>query len=159
MKKLTIILAIVVLLGANMISAQPSRNGKEGKERNKFKQNLNLTSEQEEKVSSERIRFQKVGLDYRTKIQKYHLDIKELMLSNKFDEQKFLKLNEEIIKTETELKMERTKHWLSIYKMLDSEQQKSWVKNFGNMRNDYREGMKQKSCCDGNKRMKRERAN
>ncbi len=81
------------------------------------------------------------------------------MLSNKFDEQKFLKLNEEIIKTETELKMERTKHWLNIYKMLDSEQQKSWVKNFGNMRKDYREGMKQKSRCDGNKRMKRERIN
>ncbi|MBX3007584.1 MAG: periplasmic heavy metal sensor [Melioribacteraceae bacterium] len=159
MKKLTFILTIVFLLGPNLLSAQPSHRGKDNQERNNFRQILNLTSEQEVKMNSEKIRFQKQILDYRNKIQNYRLDIKEMMLGNQFDEQKFLKLNEDILKTETELKMERNKHWLNVYKMLDSDQQKSWIKNYGNLKKHLREGIAQKDCCKGNKRMKRESKN
>lgn len=159
MKKLTFILSIVILLGTSMMNAQPSHRGQDGKERNKMKQNLNLTSEQEVKINGEKIRFQKLSIDYRNKIQKIQLDIKEMMQSNQFDEQKFLKLNEDILKTETELKMERTKHWLNVYKMLDSDQQKSWIKNYAIVRKNIRERNEHKACCEGNRKMRRERLN
>mgnify|MGYP000280095425 CR=1 FL=1 len=124
-----IILMIITVFITSSIFAEID-NFENSPRKEKIAKYLNLTAEQEKKIDELNYNMKKVAIDLRSKIQKNRLELKKLIDDGNIDEKKILQLIDENNKLQGELKSNRMKNWLDIYKVLDKEQQQKWFKAF-----------------------------
>lgn len=125
-----IVFIIILALAANSF-AQPEK-WKSHFPKEKFAKFLNLTEEQEKKIEDLKYNLNKSVIDIRAKIEKNRLELKKLFNDSNIDEKKIILLTDENSKLQSEIKNLRIKNWLEIYKLLDKDQQKKWIKFFNN---------------------------
>lgn len=157
MKK--IIYLLVIFSFTTNFFAQPF-NMRNQTPREKFGKYLNLTQEQQKKFDELNYNLRKSMIDIRSKIQKNRLELKKLFDESNIDEKKILQLVDDNSKLQAELKSNRIKNWLDIYKMLDKDQQQKWIKAFQKftepnfMKNKMKARMKDKGSKFPQQRMK-----
>lgn len=131
MKRVIIKSTLLLFVLSIVVAAQPAeanRGMKEG-----FIKKLNLSPEQEKQIKEIRYEQQKKMIDLRSQVQKNQLELKNMISSNNIDEKKIIDLTNTNSNLQAEMKSNGIKSWLSIYKLLNTEQQEMWVKTFGNM--------------------------
>lgn len=127
MKKLSVFILSVLLLGNIAIFAQPEQGG------NRIKEVLKLTPEQEKKFDDLKYEHQQGVIDIQAKIQKNRLELKKMIDDGKIDEKKVFQLTDDNTKLMGDIKHSATKHWLDVYRMLNDEQKVTWTKHFSRM--------------------------
>lgn len=130
MKKLSVLILSVLLLGNISIFSQPGLDEPRG---NRIKELLKLTPEQEKKFGDLKYQHQQGVIDIRTKIQKNRLELKKMIDDGKIDEKNILQLTDNNSKLQGDIKYSATKHWLDVYKMLNDDQKVIWIKHLSRM--------------------------
>lgn len=130
MKKLSVFILSLLLLGNISIFSQPAQGEPRGE---RIKNVLKLTSEQEKKFNELKIQQQQAVIDTRAKIQKNRLELKQMIDAGKIDEKNFLQITDDNIKLQGDIKYSATKHWLDVYKMLNDDQKAIWTKHLARM--------------------------
>lgn len=130
MKKLSIVILSLLLLGSSSIFSQPEPGQPRG---NRIKAVLKLTPDQEKKFDDLKYQQQQAAVDIRTKIQKNRLELKKMIDDGKIDEKAILKITDENSKLQGDMKYAATKHWLDVYKMLDDNQKEIYEKHLSRL--------------------------
>lgn len=130
MKKLSIFILSLLLLGNVSIFSQPDEGEPRGK---RIKTELKLTPEQEKKFDDSKYQHQQAVIDIRTKIQKNRLELKKMIDDGKIDEKKIFQLTDDNSKLQGDIKYSATKHWLDVYKMLNDEQKAIFAKHLSRL--------------------------
>lgn len=134
MKKLSVLVFGLLLIGNLSIFAQPAKAGPPFAQRgNRLKAALKLTPEQEKKFDDLKYQQQQAAVDIRAKIQKNRLELKKMITDKNIDEKKILQLVEENSKLQGDIKYSATKNWLDIYKMLNDDQKATFTKFLSRM--------------------------
>jgi Spy/CpxP family protein refolding chaperone len=130
MKKLSVLILSVLLLGNISTFSQPGKGEPRGK---RIKADLKLTPEQEKKFDDFKYLHQQSVIDIHAKIQKNRLELKKMIDDGKIDEKKILQLTDDNSKLQGNIKFSATKLWLDVYKMLNDEQKAIWTKHLSKM--------------------------
>jgi Spy/CpxP family protein refolding chaperone len=89
-------------------------------------ENLNLTEEQQTKISEMRLENQKEMVDYRAELEKKQLEMKELKLKGNYSRSDYLAKTSEIGKIKNKIEEARARHQMDMYELLDADQKKIW---------------------------------
>ena len=125
----TILITTIILFGFNSNIYAQKQDGK----RKQFKDELNLSAEQEEQIDALRYQHQKLVMEKKNEIEKNRFEIRHMMATNKIDAvllQNLTKKNSEI---QSDLKQLRVQHWLDVYNLLDDTQKEIWTERFEDM--------------------------
>ena len=134
MKKLSVLVIGLLLLGNLSIFAQPAKSGHPFAQRgNRLKIALKLTPEQEKKFDDLKYQQQQAAVDIHAKIQKNRLELKKMITDKNIDEKKILQLVEENSKLQGDIKYSATRNWLDIYKILNDDQKATFTKFLSRM--------------------------
>ena len=134
MKKLSVLILSVLLLGNFSIFSQPTEDGLQfGPRCDRLKELLKLTPEQEKKFNDLKYQHQQGVIDIHAKIQKNRLELKKMIDDGKIDEKKVLQLIDDNSKLQGDIKYSATKHWLDVYKMLNDDQKTIFTKHLSKM--------------------------
>jgi Spy/CpxP family protein refolding chaperone len=129
MKKLSISILCLLLLGNFSIFSQPAKDGPPfGQRGNRIKMALKLTPEQEKKFDDLKYQQQQSVVDIRAKIQKNRLELKKMISDGNFNEKNILQLVDDNSKLQGDIKHSATKHLLDVYKILNDEQKAIFTK-------------------------------
>lgn len=128
MKKLIFILSTILLfsfLNPSDGFAQPKQKlyGKNFKEN--MTEKLNLSKEQQDKISELRAKHQKEMIDLKAELQKKMIDKRELRNSD-FTRAELLSSVKEINEIKNKIAIARANHQMDIYELLTPEQRKIW---------------------------------
>jgi len=134
MKKLSVLILSVLLLGNFSIFSQPTEDGLQfGPRCDRLKELLKLTPEQEKKFNDLKYQHQQGVIDIHAKIQKNRLELKKMIDDGKIDEKKVLQLTDDNSKLQGDIKYSATKYWLDVYKMLNDDQKAVFTKHLSKM--------------------------
>ena len=156
MKKVIGYLVIALLIITISLKAQPTDNMPCTERHDGIMKALKLTPDQEKQFKDIKYQQQKKAIDLRSQIQKNRLEIRHMLANNNVDDKKLLELTDADSKIQAELKKSSVQTWLSIYKILQPEQQEIWIKHFGQMGHRSAEGIKERihQRLDGRKQMR-----
>ncbi len=136
MKKIVVLLAAVTFMSIGLVNAQPNKPNRPIFQNNGgIYKMLNLTADQQKQFSDIMYNQRLKAVDIRADIEKNRIEIQKMIRDNNIDEGKILSLTDANSKLQAELKSERIKSWLAVYKILTPEQKELWSKNFGRMGN------------------------
>jgi len=130
MKKLSVLILCMLLLGNIATFSQPDQGEPRGK---RIKADLKLTPEQEKKFNDLKYQQQQGVIDIQAKIQKNRLELKKMIDDGKIDDKNILQLTDDNSKLMGDIKYSATKHWLDVYKMLSDDQKEIWTKHLSQM--------------------------
>ncbi|MBN1638504.1 MAG: hypothetical protein JW866_06045 [Ignavibacteriales bacterium] len=133
MKKLSLIIAIVLIasVGLNIhADTKPKRDGKKGKG---IIKKLNLTDDQITKFKDMRYELESKLLELKYTEQKNQLEIKVLLKNTPIDKIGVMELINKNSQIKSEMKLLIVDNWFKVYEILDSEQQKIWIEHFEGM--------------------------
>ncbi len=134
MKKLSVLILSVLLLGNLSIFSQPAEDDLQfGPRCDRLKELLKLTPEQEKKFNDLKYQHQQGVIDIRAKIQKNRLELKKMIDDGNIDEKKILQLTDDNSKLQGDIKYSATKHWIDVYKMLNDDQKAIFTKHLSRM--------------------------
>lgn len=161
MKKIISYSVITLFLFTAALAAQPAGNKGGNFQRGRIIDALKLTPEQEKQFKDIQYERQKKTIDLRSQIQKSRLEIRHMLANNKVDDKKLLELTNTNSKIQSEIKENAVQSWLSIYKILQPEQQEIWTKHFGRNGQGFGEKMKDRihQRMDGKRPMRMHRFN
>lgn len=117
-----------------------------------FKDELNLTEDQEKQINNLRYENQKKVLDLRNEIEKNRLEIKNMLENNSIDESRIKSLTKKNSELHSQIKQMRVDEWFSVYKLLDESQKIMWTEKFDGIgdnriqRENRREHKKDRDC-------------
>lgn len=135
---ITLLLTIVILAGfINTLNAQPKE-----RLRAAFKDELNLTPEQEKQIDALKYEHEKLVLDKKNEIEKNRLEIRHMMNSKNVDADLLKNLTGKNSDIQAELKQMHIDHWLKVYNLLDDNQKDIWRDNFGHLGQGRKNGMR-----------------
>jgi Spy/CpxP family protein refolding chaperone len=134
--------SILSLLLTVTLAAQPFGNKGGNFQSGRIIDALKLTPDQEKQFKDIQYERQKKTIDLSSQIHKNRLEIRHMLSNNKVDDKKLLELTNANSKIQTEIKENAVQSWLSIYKILQPEQQEIWTKHFGRMGQVFSERMK-----------------
>ncbi len=119
-----VMFAMVFLLFSADLNAQRKKIFKE--DRGYFHSLLNLSEEQESKISKLRIEHQKNMVDLRSELEKAKLDLRELQTSGNYSRSEYLSAADKINSIHTRISKARANHKMDVYELLSNEQKKLW---------------------------------
>lgn len=153
--KQIILAAVVLLLSAGTLSAQPVPHAGAWKK-------MNLTEKQKSALKDIRTSAQKQMIDIRAGLQKKRIDMKNMVTGETSDRAAFERLSREIADLQVQQKMVLFDADQNVMKQLDPEQQKQWKEIKGLRMRERMEGMRErmrgpKEEMRGRREMMRER--
>lgn len=124
MKKNTILFVIIsFLLVFNGLYASDGENPHCG---NRFMRALDLSEEQQSRISEMQLQLQRDITPLKAKIHNLRADLKLVLTAEKFDAETFKRLNGEITKLQEEIKLKQLMHQRAIRDLLTAEQKKKF---------------------------------
>ena len=138
MKKITLVITLLVIAATAAITvAQPGRGPGErhkmGFNIDRLTKALDLTDEQAKQIQQLHYESEKAAIDLKSSLQKNKLELKNMIASNNIAESKILSLVSNNSEIQSELKTNKIRLWLDVYKILNPEQQEKWTKHFQGM--------------------------
>jgi Spy/CpxP family protein refolding chaperone len=131
MKKILVII-ILVLCGLSTAAWAAEKNMKHMPEgmraKKEFLASLNLTDAQKKDLAALKLENEKRGIALRAKAETAKLELHELLMADAPDHTAIEKMMAELIKTETDIRMNKIDGWFAANKMLTADQQKIWIK-------------------------------
>ncbi len=145
MNKIKAILTLVLATIA-ISFAQPRGfdNDKPEFMREKMKEMLNLTEAQQQKLDKMYFKNQEERIDFRAKMEKYRLEMHEMMMSDNFDINKMKELSKKMNDLRSVQQEKRLDHFSEVYNILDENQRKIWKDHFNGSKNNRSMGMGRK---------------
>ncbi len=124
-----VILAVCSLSIAAWAADKDMQKMPRGKQMKKeFIASLNLTDAQKKDLASLKLENEKRGIELRAKAETAKLDLRHLLMADAPDRAGIEKKMAELIKYETDLRMNKIDGWFAANKMLTPDQQKIWIK-------------------------------
>jgi len=117
-------LLLILLLSTGLIVAQPYRGERRGNQQPM--RMLDLTEEQQTKISDMKLQLQKEIIPIQNKIHNLNSDLKMAMTAEKFDEAKVKKIIAQVSDLREEIQVKRMLHHREVRDLLTPEQQKKF---------------------------------
>lgn len=133
MKRIILLAAFVFGLAFN-VSAQPAKKQmrmmKPGFDK-PMREVLNLSDEQKAKIADIKIETAKQMVDLKAQLQKNRLAVKQLLNSDKPDQEKIMDIVNSNSEITAKMKSLKVENWFKVYNLLDPSQQKIFKNSFG----------------------------
>ncbi|MFA3781548.1 Spy/CpxP family protein refolding chaperone [Melioribacteraceae bacterium 4301-Me] len=134
MKKNMLLIAVATLISFGLISAQPNKPKRPMfQNMGRIFSQLNLTADQQKQINDIMYNQRQKAIDLQSSIEKNRLELQRMIRNNNIDDAKILSLVDDNSKLQAQLKSERVKSWLAVYKILTPEQRETWTKAFGKL--------------------------
>jgi Spy/CpxP family protein refolding chaperone len=137
MKKITLLITLILITAtAVTIAAQgrgPGDRHNRGFNIDRLTKALDLTDEQAGQIQQLNYESEKAAIDLKSTLEKNRLEMHNMVASNNISESEILNLASKSSEIQSELKTNKIKLWLDVYKILNPEQQKQWTKHFQRM--------------------------
>lgn len=129
MKKIlpAIVLALFCIGTAGWAAESDQRPPKE-KMTKQFLASLNLTDAQKKDMANVKVETEKRAIELRAKAETSRLELRQLLMADVPDQGAIEKKMSELVKRETDIRMNKIDGWFAANKMLTPDQQKIWVK-------------------------------
>jgi Spy/CpxP family protein refolding chaperone len=129
MKSLILVITAIVLL--TLVNpadgfAQPKQKFFGKHHKGNVIEKLNLTEEQEEKISSLRAAHQKETIDLRANLEKKMVDKRELKRNSNLTRSELISTVEEINNIKNQIAIAKANHRMDVFELLNDEQKKIW---------------------------------
>lgn len=157
MKTLLLTIAALFLFASVNSSsiAQPKKQFNKRINQERMMEKLNLTKEQEDKISELRSNHQKKMADFKAELQKARIDVSDLQDDSDLSRSAMISAVEKVNSIRNKIALESVNHRMDVYELLNWEQKEIWRENKPmrdhNMRMGFRQG------CSGNKNHNRMR--
>jgi protein CpxP len=141
-KVIPITVAIVALLTASLVFAQPYGLGR-------MADKLNLSDQQQEQLENLKLQFDKDIIQKRADLKMARLDLKEIMMKTPIDEKAALKKQDQISSIRADIARTRLQHMIAAGKVLTADQLAQWKKMRRGMGERQGRGRKAGGPCCG----------
>lgn len=136
MKSIIYSLAILLLFASvcTTILAQPRQKFHKKYYKERIIEKLNLTDDQENKISGLRTKHQKKMADLKAELEKAKIDIRDLRDNSDLTRTEMILAVESINTIKNTMALERANHKIDVYELLTNEQKQIWKEHepFGN---------------------------
>jgi Spy/CpxP family protein refolding chaperone len=138
MKKITLIITLILIsaTAATIVAQQgrgPMDRHRMGFNIDRLAKVLELTDEQANQIRQLHYESEKAAIDLKSSLKKNRLEIDNMIAGNNIVDSEILNLVSKSSEIQSELKTNKIRLWLDVYKILNPEQQKMWVKHFQGM--------------------------
>jgi hypothetical protein len=118
-------LFVIIILGS-VSYAQMGEWGNRSNMREMIKKKLQLTPEQEKKISELRLNHQERMIDLTAEIKKKELAKEKVLSSDLIQRDDMLKITKDIQDIKNQIEIENVNHQMDIYSLLDANQRQTW---------------------------------
>jgi len=141
MKKSSLFIMAVLFIGMISINlfAQPEREMRMERFKNKIADKLNLTDEQNNSIESLKLQHQKAMVGLRSEEKLKEIELRELKFKGNYSREEFISKVKEINEIRNKIAVSQAEHKMDVYGLLTDDQKLIWNKmpdRFGEHRKD-----------------------
>lgn len=123
---ITSLVTLFFFISVNTIFAQPEQKFNKRLYKERSIEKLNLTEEQENKISDLRTSHQKKMADYKAELEKAKIDMRDIRESSDISRNDMIAVVEKLNDIKNRMAIERTNHRMDVYELLNDEQKEIW---------------------------------
>jgi hypothetical protein len=124
--KYVVLSLLIILFFSSVNFAQMRNDGKRGDMREMIKKKLQLTADQEKKISEPRLNHQERIIDLTSQLKKKELEKEKILSGDAVQRDDMLRVTKEMQEVKNKIEAEKINHQMDIYEILDANQKQIW---------------------------------